>query len=225
MAATRHLRAKWCDGRERPTGYMGKRPLYVGIDPGADGFIVTSDGRRLVSAWEIPYVDKRPDLHELRRMFRALARRGVAMAAIEHQQVFGRMAGAAHSFSSGFSYAALQASLVWAEIPFEVVKPTTWKQALGINKVAPKLPKIPPKPSKGDTVGLRVWRQKKKRVEAQRNSLSAKARKDRKTFSIRKAQELDPRADFRKSELAKVPHDGKAEGFLLAIYAFRISGG
>lgn len=194
------------------------RDLFVGIDPGKEGFICVYDGDKIRAMWALPYLEDEIDVVALSRMLRALRLKGARIALLERQQPFHKE-GPQGAFTNGFGYGALKASLVWSGIPFEVVRPDAWKREMSIP--APKITVThPPKPS---NMGARkAWEKTCKKMDAE---VARKRKQARKDLACRKAQQLQPRYDFRSGPRSKKPHEGKCEAFLLAFLAHRRSQG
>lgn len=191
--------------------------LYLGVDPGLTGWICAYDGRRIVAMVKIPWLASEADLIRLFRIFEELRRHGAEYAMLEHQQPFGPESARA-SFTLGGGYIALKAALTAAEIPFDCPEPDVWKAAMGIPPPGGKLPKLPKKPPEGETL---AWRRAKGKVERARKEAKKRRKAKRKEISCRKAQELAPGHDFRRTPACKGPDDNKCESFLLAVHAYR----
>jgi hypothetical protein len=200
------------------------RELWIGIDPGKKGFIVAYDGRELVYSYAIPYLGDEPDIPQIKEILTGLRDNATAravFAVIEIQRVYGKQ-GAVSAGTTMGGYLALKASLVWLGIPFECVEAEDWKRAMGIPKPTGKMPKLPKKPPKGSAKKIVVlYKAEKAAIEKKRTAVRNELTKKRKALAFRKAQELAPSIDFRANERCKTPSDGKFEGFLIAVYAYR----
>lgn len=218
------------------------RDHALGIDLGKDGWavIVGPDGR-IVTHWPTPtlaaggYAEARM-LH----LLRASADR-VGLAVLEDAVLVpGQQAG---TLQVGLGLGLWRMALCALEIPREVVPPATWKRAMGVlvaptkkngKTLAAELREHGWQDARQLSVAARLLRQRRKQGEeldaAQLATLALWDRvndrsRDRKAqakgASVAKAQELYPGVDFRASERAKAPHDGKCEAALIAAYALR----
>lgn len=196
--------------------------VWVGIDPGKQGWIVAYNGSTISGAWPLPYLEDELDLVVLERLLlRLRLHGGVALVVLEQQQVFGKE-GAVGAFTTGFNYGVLKAALRYARLPFAVVTPETWKRGVGVPISEKKLPPLPKKPKGATKAALAKWERAVATAEKVRARARRERKKDTKAIAVRRAQELAPGYDFRKSANAKVPHPDKAEAFLMAVYGFRI---
>ncbi len=173
---------------------MGK--VYVGVDPGSDGFVsvIMGDG-----VYEFMAVDGTP-LQELSDYFRSLAMLDCVAVLEDVHAVFG--SSAKGTFSFGFSKGMLLALLVAHRIPYVLVAPKDWQNEVWIS---------------ADKV-VNTQRQTDK------NGKERTIKKvDTKATSINAARRLFPSVDFRKndSKRTKKPHDGKVDALLMAEYGRR----
>ena len=122
--------------KRRPRG-----PRFGGGDPGKDGWLVVYDGRKIIQADRIPWLDRVPNRAELRRIFLEWKDLGVVLGAIEHQQTIGKQS-ASGAFSLGRGYEALLMGLEFSEIPYEEPTPKIWKPSMGVKTPSSKAPAL-----------------------------------------------------------------------------------
>lgn len=198
---------------------MAKRrgPLYVGIDPGKEGFlcVVDADGR-VAAMWRLPYLDNRPDQRRIRKLFAALKRRDVRYIVLEEQHAFPRE-GAVGAFTNGVGFGTLLNCLAWTDIPHKTSQPSEWKRLMKIPVPKIPKPKLPKKPA--TKAAEKRW---KKQCEKLRAKHSRQTKGKRKAYACRLAQQLEPTYDFRLSPRHRGPHDGKCEAFLIARLALEL---
>ncbi len=192
--------------------------LYLGIDPGKEGYLSAYDGSRIVASWPLPWLGSEPDLDRLFKMFWALRLAGAVHAFLEHQQTFGKES-AKSAFTMGAGYVALKAAAKAAGIPLEVRIPDQWKKEMGIPApTTPKVPKALSKPGKKAPSAEKTAYKERERARGQ----AQRARKaKRKEIACRVGQELAPGYDFRANARCRTPHSGKVESFLLAFLCYR----
>ena len=111
--------------------------IYIGIDPGVNGGIafLSDDGEaRGIGAIKMPATD-RDILDELRKRKEPNSTRLIAHAYLERVSagVFGtaRRMGVSSAFTFGGGYRALQMALTAEGIPFDLVSPLKWQNAMG----------------------------------------------------------------------------------------------
>lgn len=217
-----------------------EQPHFVGIDPGKEGFQaeITASGE-VIDTWEQPLTsDAKGDTFDLTamvRIARGWKKRGVELVVIELTQPQG---GARSSAQRGFMQAApyflWRGVLAALEIRTLLVKDTIWKKGVGVTKTArEKKEEEPIKPKRDDYPNgkaggqrylldtgrykeeLKVW----KRRDGQRRTRNTKQSKN---ASTQTCQNFFPGLDLRRNTNCKVPHDGKAEALLIAVYASRV---
>jgi len=199
---------------------------YAGIDPGKQGWIVVinKDGK-LVRDWPIPYLISEIDTIALSAIFDSMSGLGTALIVLEKQQPFSKE-GSVSSFTTGGGYMALKMGIACYKLRLEVMSPKAWKKLIGLPSVSSKSFKAPKKPPRGSTRSIKDNYQRDMAViEKKRRAASAEAKKRGKELSKRRAQELAPIVDFRKSSRCRTAHDGKCEAFLMAEVARRIDRG
>jgi hypothetical protein len=170
-----------------------KQRLYLGVDPGAQGFIVAYNGQDIVYAARLPFLDKKFDTSRFRLILDDIKDLGViAHCYIEHQQSMGPPTSPRAAFNMGFTYGCLTSALFMAEVKCEAIRPRDWKKEMGIS------------------------------ISKKKGENKASHQKKLKELAIYKAQQLAPKTDFRATTRSKVPHDGKCEAFLLSVLSFRL---
>lgn len=96
----------------------------VGIDPGKEGGVAIVD--ELGHGWAEPI---RMDGEHVDVVWLTEICKGAALVVVEKQQALpARMRGGVASFSAGFQYGAIVATLTLARIPFQTVSPQAWKK-------------------------------------------------------------------------------------------------
>lgn len=115
------------------TGDREAGSLYIGIDPGGSGGIVTlqGDSRGL----GVDYLRMPSTIHQIWEWFRcrdAMFRRNKTFAVIEEVKAIPKFMGVVSSFTFGKHYGTLLACLTISGIPFEEVKPQRWQSALHV---------------------------------------------------------------------------------------------
>lgn len=168
--------------------------VYIGVDPGDDGFIsvIMEKGN-----YKFLPINNTP-IQEISN-FLSWASAYDCVAVLEDvHAVFG--SSAKGTFSFGFSKGMLLALLVAHQIRYVLVPPKDWQNEVWIN--ADKEYAI----------------QKQRTKSGEEKSVK---KVNTKATSINAARRLFPTVDFRKSERAKKPHDGKVDALLMAEYARR----
>lgn len=168
--------------------------IYIGVDPGSDGFIsvIGEDG-----VYEFLPIDGTP----IQNVSNFIGKFGLGncVAVLEDvHAVFG--SSAKGTFSFGFSKGMLLALLVAHRIPYVLVAPKDWQNEVWIN------------------ADKEYTAQKQKLKSGEERTIK---KVDTKSTSINAARRLFPSVDFRKSERAKKPHDGKVDALLMAEYGRR----
>ncbi len=197
-------------------------PAAGGIDPGREGWLVLTRGRDIVTADPIPYRGNRIDRPKLRAILRRWKLANCTWINVEHQQPFGRE-GVSSVWTAAEAYGTVKSELDNAgfEGKFREVRPVDWKRDAGL--VSAGGPKVAmPKKPKGDSatkkavekwkLACRVAREKQRVVR----KVGQRALKDK---AVELARRLAPRADFRASPKARVPHNGKCEAYILSVLA------
>lgn len=167
--------------------------VYVGIDPGRDGFICAIHDTE-ISFSQMPLteqdeVDGEGIVNFLYPFF--LAEKDVFIQVEEVHAIFGSAAGS--TFSFGKNVGKLLGALEAASFVYEEVQPKAWQKVMW--------------------KGFDIVRKKSSTGKTMVN--------DTKATSIFVAQSLFPNVDLRKSNRARKPHDGKADSLLLAEYCRR----
>lgn len=168
--------------------------IYIGVDPGSDGYVsvIGEDG-----VYEFLPIDGTP-IQEIGNFIGALAKKQCVAVLEDVHAVFG--SSAAGTFNFGFSKGFLQGLLIAHRIPYVLVAPKDWQNEVWIN------------------ADKEYTTQKQKLKSGEERSVK---KVDTKATSINAARRLFPSVDFRKSEKAKKPHDGKVDALLVAEYARR----
>lgn len=168
---------------------------YLGIDPGAIGFITAMfpDGTK-----EFYSIDENDDL-DLHRVLKSIKARSWEVTAVleDVHAIFG--CSAKSTFNFGEIKGILKGLLIANEIPYTLVQPKTWQSEIWNNQdmiVSYK------------TV-IRGDKEIKQKVV------------DTKSTSINAARRLFPNIDLRKNERCKKTDDNKVDSLLMAEYARR----
>lgn len=205
--------------------------LYLGIDPGRQGYMTLYNTVWIPGQYPIPYLGDEIDLAALFASMEHFKSMGVDHALVERQVVMGQES-AKVGFMIGGGYMAIKAALLHAEIPMIVKDPSKWKREMDIPVPDVKKPPLPKKPKKPKRGASRIERAdydtavaERKAVQKLREQANRKQKVKRKELAERMARELAPRWDFRGSERARKAHDGKVESFLMAVLCSRIVGG
>lgn len=168
--------------------------IYIGVDPGADGFVsVLSED----SGYEFLPIDGTP-VQEVSDFFGKFRLRNAVAVLEDVHAVFG--SSAKGTFNFGFSKGMLLALLVAHRIPYALVAPKDWQNEVWVN------------------ADKEYASQKQKCKDGGEKTVR---KVDTKATSINAARRLFPTVDFRKSDKAKKPHDGKVDALLMAEYARR----
>jgi hypothetical protein len=184
-----------------------RRTLFLGIDPGLDGFAALIDAKGVpVEECHVPLIGDGeydlPAMAELCRGWGLVTR----LAFLEKQQAMGgfgekcptckkpkNQQGATSTFTTGMGYGLWRMALAFAGIRAEHKRGQDWKKKMGIQ------------PTSGLTGNERT--------------------REAKRLAIEKAQALFPGYDLRQNERGRVPHSGKCEAMLMAEYARRLQHG
>jgi hypothetical protein len=168
---------------------------YIGVDPGAIGFItaIFPNGEK-----EFYSIDENDDLN-LNRIFRSIKERSWEVTAVleDVHSIFG--ASAKSTFNFGEIKGILKGLLIANEIPYTLVQPKTWQQEIWINQDMIVSYKSV----------VRAGKEIKQKVV------------DTKSTSINAARRLFPSIDLRKNERCKKIDDNKVDSLLMAEYARR----
>ena len=116
--------------------------IVLGIDPGLDGALAWLDERGIIEVRDLPTLSlmrsgrkvRQLDLTELPRLLRVI-RPGLAVI---EQVASSPQMGVASSFSFGFSYGGLLGAIGALQLPWQAVRPQTWKKHMQIAKGAGK---------------------------------------------------------------------------------------
>lgn len=167
---------------------QNNKKVFVGVDPGSDGFLSISYGDELIFQ-PVPKIKDKVDHHELARIISTINDSGITHCVLEDiHAVFGSSAGS--TFNFGHIQGFIEGCLCTHGIPYTKVQPKAWQKVMweGIPLIT--------KPS---TTG-------KTHVT------------DTKAMSLMAAKRLFPKVDLRASERCKIPHDGKVDSLLIMQY-------
>lgn len=174
---------------------MNKSTLYIGIDPGKNGYICINY-KGSIEFKRMPLIGKEYDVKELSNIFKTLHTLS-DMVTFTHcviedvHAMFGSAAGA--TFEFGYGVGLLEMALVSNDIAFTKVAPKKWQKQMFEGIPEQKKPSSTGKTMKVDT----------------------------KLMALQAAKRLFPNIDLRDTERAKKPHDGKVDALLICEYANR----
>lgn len=174
---------------------------FIGIDPGAEGFIsvMFPNGDK-----EFYSIDENDDL-DLGRILKDIIKRSwevVACMELVHA-IYG--SDAKSTFNFGQINGILKGLLIANEIPFHLVQPKEWQQEIWIHT---------------DEIYTTKQRTLTDKETGEKYVKSYKA-VDPKPTSINAARRLFPKVDFRKNERCRKIDDNKVDSLLIAEYARR----
>lgn len=112
--------------------------LVAGIDPGLSGAVAILDGTRLLTVFDIPTVEEAHGKGTRARIAPALFQDEligdvrISVAFVEHVNSSPQM-GVTSAFRFGEAFGAILAVLQCSGVRTELVRPQTWKKALGLN--------------------------------------------------------------------------------------------
>lgn len=167
--------------------------IYIGADPGSDGFISVIDN----GEYRFLPIDGTPPLDIGKFIGEYKDKECIAILEDVHA-VFG--SSAQGTFNFGFSKGLLFGLLIAHKIPYVLVAPKDWQNAVWIN------------------ADKEFTTQKQHLKDGSERTIK---KVDTKSTSINAARRLFPDVDFRKSARAKKPHDGKVDALLMAEYGRR----
>lgn len=175
---------------------MNHNTLYIGIDPGKQGYITIMYKEGEPEFKKIPLIGKEYDVTELSKIFSVLnslsETTSFTHCVVEDvHAIFGASAGS--TFEFGYGVGLIEMGLVMAHIPFTKVAPKKWQKEM--------FEGIP---------------------EQRKPSSSGKTMKvDTKLMALQAAKRLFPNVDLRDTEKCKKPHDGKIDSLLICEYCSR----
>ena len=172
---------------------MSNNKIYVGIDPGAKGFItaVVNGNHDFLSISDNNVI-------EINKYLASLKSQGEVVAIMEEvHAIFGSSAKA--TFSFGEIFGLLKGLLIANTIPYHLIPPKTWQKEIWANPDMVVVYKQVVVKGKATT---------RKEVNTKATSLNAALR-------------LFPDVDFRKTERCKKPDDNKVDSLLIAEYGRR----
>lgn len=174
------------------------KDIYVGIDPGASGFIALyAPADDQYKFYEMPKIGKFIDLVDLNKIFRALSMSqdldGLKVHAVleDVHSLFG--ASARSTFSFGYAVGVIEFALVANNIPYTRVQPKAWQKEMWAG--------IP--------------------LQKKLSSSGKTFVNDTKLMSKMAAKRLFPTMDFRRNERCKVDDDNKIDALLMCNFAQR----
>ncbi len=168
--------------------------VYIGVDPGSDGYVavIMENG-----VYDFLPIDGTP-VQEVSAFLARWASSNCVAVLEDVHAVFN--SSAKGTFNFGFSKGMLFALLVAHRIPYVLVAPKDWQNEVWINADKEYTTQRQTTKDGGEKIIKKV---------------------DTKATSLNAARRLFPLVDFRKSERAKKPHDGKVDALLMAEYARR----
>ena len=172
---------------------MSNNKIYVGIDPGAKGFItaVVNGKHDFLSISDNNVI-------EINKYLASLKSQGEVVAIMEEvHAIFGSAAKA--TFSFGEIFGLLKGLLIANTIPYHLIPPKTWQKEIWANPDMVVAYKQVVVKGKATT---------RKEVNTKATSLNAALR-------------LFPDVDFRKTARCKKPDDNKVDSLLIAEYGRR----
>lgn len=167
--------------------------VYIGIDPGASGFIAAI----FENGGDIFMSLKDNDMHEVASFLKGLMVSYDPVCCMEEiHAVFGSSAGS--TFSFGEIYGKLQGLLIAIGIPYHLVPPKTWQKEMWVasDKVFKSTGRVGKNGEPIKTV-------------------------DNKPTSINAARRLFPDVDFRRTAKCKAIDDNKCDAMLICDYGRR----
>lgn len=220
------------------------RTWALGIDTGKEGYVALVDQHgQLASTWATPLLTSED--YDAAAMLSILRNNAplVALCALE-EPITVRDQHPQSALVAGRGHGLWLALLTACSIPYERVEPSAWKKVMGCWIDAPKTPRgqgLKARTGLGrdelmQRVGTIRRRIKEGHVPTEEErvlvatcktsaSNSAARKKAAKEASIERAHALFPGVDFRANERCRVPHDGKVEASLLALFALRRAAG
>lgn len=172
-----------------------KPKAIVSIDPGKNGGIVCMVNEQLIRKWIIPISGDDIDIRTLYGIIADLiSQYRVTLILEDVHSIFGTSA--ASNFAFGFVCGVIEAIVVSQNVRLIKVQPKAWQKVVWTNSDMQYKPKKP--------------EQKKASIDTKATSLMA-------------AKRLFPNDDFRKSERAKIAHDGLIDAACMCYYAQRLN--
>lgn len=174
---------------------MNKSTLYIGIDPGKEGYIcINYKGQ--IEFKKMPLIGKEYDVQKLHEGLAAVGALSNTVTFThcvleDVHAIFGSAAGA--TFEFGYGVGLLEMALVANRIPYTKVAPKKWQK-----QMFEGIPEIKKPSSTGKTM-----------------------KTDTKKMAEIAAARLFPEIDFRDSERCKKVHSGKIDATLMCEYSKR----
>ena len=173
---------------------MTNERVYLGIDPGAKGFITFNNGKRIefYSIADLDIYVIADTLGMIKRLYP-----NVICIIEEVHAIFGSAAKA--TFNFGEINGILKGILMANKIPYHLVPPKVWQKEIWSNKDY-------------------IVNYKTKTIKGVQRSFKEV---NTKATSINAAKRLFPEVDFRKTERCKTIDDNKVDSLLIAEYGRR----
>ena len=169
---------------------------YIGIDPGASGFVAVMPQGGEKSFFAV----KGATLADIVGFLRPLKSQGEVFCCIEDvHAVFGSSAGA--TFAFGHICGVLEGVLAALAIPYQKVPPKTWQNAVW-------------------THDDKVFVSRERKVKGEIKTVSTV---DPKKTSLKAAARLFPDVDFRRSAKCRDADDNKCDAMLICEYGRRMN--
>lgn len=167
--------------------------LYIGIDPGKNGFIsIFQDDTK--SFIPIPLIGKEYDIKKLSNTFEFFGKKEnsrIYCVLEDVHAIFGASASA--TFEFGFGLGLIEALLAANNIPYSKIQPKKWQK-----QMFEGIPEITKPSSTGKTM-----------------------KTDTKAMALMAAKRMFPDVDLRSTDKCKKPHDGKVDALLMCEYCKR----
>lgn len=176
---------------------------YIGIDPGASGFISVIYPNGVKDFFSIKENDTR-DVVEFLRGVKDQSQGDCICCMEEVHAVFG--SSARGTFAFGKVCGLLEGMLVSLCIPYHLVQPKEWQGEIWINQ------------DKEYTVKTKSWKDKNgiERVKSVRKV-------DTKKTSLNAGKRLFPNVDFKRSDKCKIEDDNKCDSLLICEFGRRLN--
>lgn len=167
--------------------------MYLGIDPGKQGYITIMGEDGSINFRSIPLIGKEFDIHGLFDVMIGIAENyHIKHCVLESvHAIYG--ASAESTFSFGYGVGIIEGMLVSLSIPYTKIPPKTWQKE--------------------------IWQGVP--IQQKKSSTGKTMVNDTKLMSEMAAKRLFPNVDLRASERCKKSHDGKVDSLLIAEYCRR----
>jgi hypothetical protein len=191
--------------------------IYVGIDPGKNGFSaeIDSETGAFRGASQQPLVSKEKgdtfDTSEMRRLILRWREEGVQLVVLEDLQPMGGKGTPQTHFYQGAGYAYWKGMLAALDVRVLLCKKNHLKKTLGI-KTPSRIPKEAELGKKATKADKAAW------AKRDRARLS-KYQKQVKAEAIKVCTSYYPSVDLKRNSRCEGPDDNKAEALLYALFA------